>query len=223
MCSSDLLVPGLDVRGARDLASLVGILRGDIDSQESDDIASSADAPTAPDLVDVRGQFEARRALEIAAAGGHHLAMIGVPGVGKTLLAERLPGILPPLDDERAVEVTSIRSVAGRLPPGAGLIRNPPFESPHHSASMVAVVGGGQGGRIRIGAVTMAHRGVLFLDEAAEFQRNVLDALRQPLESGEIRLMRAEIAAVLPARFHLVLAANPCPCGKGIGRATDCS
>lgn len=214
------LVPGVDAGGVHDLAHLVGVLRGDALPERG----SEAVAPTEPqigDLADVRGQAEARRALEVAAAGGHHLAMIGVPGVGKTLLAERLPGLMPPLDDVTALEVTAIRSAAGLDP--RGLVRRVPFEAPHHSASMTAIVGGGQAGRLRIGAATLAHRGVLFLDEAPEFARSVLDALRQPLESGEVRIARADISGVLPARFSLVIAANPCPCGKGMGTDAACA
>ena len=178
-------------------------------------------AARVPDLSDVRGQSEARRALEICAGGGHHLAMVGVPGVGKTLLAERLPGLMPELDDDAALEVTSIWSIAG-LDRG-GVVRHPPFQSPHHTASAAAVLGGGQGGRLRIGSVTLAHRGVLFLDEAPEFSRAVLDGLREPLESGEVRLARTDAQATLPARFSLVLAANPCPCGHGIGMDAHCT
>jgi magnesium chelatase family protein len=147
--------------------------------------------------------------------------MIGIPGVGKTLLAERIPGLMPMLDDSTALEVTSIQSAAGLDP--RGLVRRVPFQAPHHSASTTAIIGGGQAGRLRIGAATLAHRGVLFLDEAPEFARSVLDALRQPLESGEIHIARADITGVLPARFTLVLAANPCPCGKGMGMDSACA
>jgi magnesium chelatase family protein len=214
------LVPGVEAGGVRDLAHLVGVLRGEA-QPESASMERESGATCAPDLVDVRGQAEARHALEVAAAGGHHLAMIGVPGVGKTLLAERLPGLIPALDDATALEVTAIQSAAGLDP--RGLIRRAPFQAPHHSASTTAIVGGGQAGRLRVGAATLAHRGVLFLDEAPEFARPVLDALRQPLESGEIRIARADISGVLPARFCLVIAANPCPCGRGIGMASTCA
>lgn len=214
------LVPGVEAGGVRDLAHLVAVLRGQAAPDEAPDSPSRTEA-TPPDLADVRGQAEARRALEVAAAGGHHLAMVGVPGVGKTLLAERLPGLMPALADSTALEVTAIQSAAGLDP--RGLVRRAPFQAPHHSASMTAIVGGGQAGRLRIGAATLAHRGVLFLDEAPQFARSVLDALRQPLESGEVHIARADISGVLPARFSLVIAANPCPCGRGLGVDSACS
>ena len=214
------LVPGVDAGGVRDLAHLVAVLRGETTPQTSAE-QPPVNAHHAPDLADVRGQAEARHALEIAAAGGHHLAMVGVPGVGKTLLAERLPGLIPPLDDRTALEVTAIHSAAGVE--SRGLMRLAPFQAPHHSASTAAIVGGGQAGRLRVGSATLAHRGVLFLDEAPEFARPVLDALRQPLESGEVHIARADITAILPARFSLVIAANPCPCGRGVGMASDCA
>jgi len=214
------LVPGVDAGGVRDLAHLIDVLRGDAAPERSGEPPPAGEVHV-PDLVDVRGQVEARHALEVAAAGGHHLAMVGVPGVGKTLLAERLPGLIPPLDDVTALEVTAIHSAAGAE--SRGLIRRAPFQAPHHSASATAIIGGGQAGRLRVGAATLAHRGVLFLDEAPEFARPVLDALRQPLESGEIRIARADITGVLPARFCLVIAANPCPCGRGVGMASTCA
>jgi magnesium chelatase family protein len=167
----------------------------------------------APDLSDVLGQPVARRAAEICAAGGHHLSLLGPPGAGKTMLAARLPTILPGLDPDAALEVTSIHSVAGQLPPACPLLTRPPFCGPHHTASKAAMVGGGSG-VIHPGAASLAHRGVLFLDEAPEFGRDVLDALRQPLESGEVMIARSGITARFPARFTLVLAANPCPCAK---------
>lgn len=214
------LVPDIDTGGVRDLAHLVQVLRGEAEPEPAPRDASRVE-PVPRDLADVRGQAEARRALEVAAAGGHHLAMVGAPGVGKTLLAERLPGLIPPLGDAMALEVTAIQSAAGLDP--AGLARHAPFQAPHHSASMTAIVGGGQAGRLRIGSATLAHRGVLFLDEAPEFARSVLDALRQPLESGEVRIARADISAVLPARFALVIAANPCPCGKALDMDSGCA
>jgi len=164
-----------------------------------------------PDLGDVRGQERARRALEVAAAGAHNLLLAGPPGVGKSMLARRLPGILPPLDDVAALEVTRIHSVAGLLRPGCGLVRTPPFRAPHHGASAAAVVGGGS--HPRPGEVTLAHRGVLLLDELPEFSRMLLEALRQPLEDGTVAVARVGGRAVFPARFQLVATMNLCPCG----------
>jgi len=177
--------------------------------------AAQAEPGTQPepvDLAEVCGQPHARRALEIAAAGGHHLLMMGPPGAGKTLLARALPGLLPPLTVEEALEVTTIASCLGMLPPGAGLMRTPPFRSPHHSISPAGLVGGG-GSVPLAGEVTRAHRGILFLDEFAEFRRDALEALRQPLEEGRLAVARARGHAVLPGRFILVAAANPCACG----------
>ena len=213
------LVPGIEIQGVRTLAGLVALVRGDavpeveLDAVD-DEPAGPTDPPEVPDLADVRWQHAARAALELAAAGGHHLAMTGLPGVGKTMLAERLPGLLPPLDEQAALEVTAIHSVAGRLGSGGRLITVPPFEAPHHTATHAAMVGGGSGVP-RIGLVSLAHRGVLFLDEAPEFPAAALDALRQPLESGEMVVTRSAFSVRFPARFHLVLAMNPCPCGRG--------
>jgi magnesium chelatase family protein len=213
------LVPDIAVHGVRTLAGLVALVRGDDVPDvelavDEDDLAPAPPEPEVPDLADVRGQHDARDALELAAAGGHHLAMSGLPGVGKTMLAERLPGLLPPLDEQAALEVTAIHSVAGRLGSGGRLITVPPFEAPHHTASHAAMVGGGSGVP-RIGLVSLAHRGVLFLDEAPEFDAGALDSLRQPLESGEMVVARSGFSVRFPARFHLVLAMNPCPCGRG--------
>ena len=179
--------------------------------------------PPGPDLVDVVGQASGRRAVEVAAAGGHHLYLAGPPGAGKTMLAERLPGLLPPLDERAALEVTAIHSISGTLPSGAPLLTRPPFEAPHHSATRTALVGGGSG-VVRPGAVSRAHRGVLFLDEAPEFPGSVLESLRQPLESGAVTIDRAGVSATFPCRAQLVLAANPCPCATAAGdTACTCS
>jgi magnesium chelatase family protein len=214
------LVPGADVQGISSLAELCAILRDEpVDIEPDDDLTPAAPAEPSLDLADVVGQSAARHALEVAAAGGHHLLMTGPPGVGKTMLAERLPGLLPDLDDDAALEVTSIHSLLGRLPAGRPLITRPPFCAPHHSATPAALVGGGSG-TPSPGLISLAHHGVLFIDEATEFDRRALDALRQPLESGLVTITRAGGSATYPSQFQLVLAANPCPCARG-GRVTD--
>ena len=174
-------------------------------------VASAPDAALPPDLSEVHGQLFARRALEIAAAGGHNLLMVGAPGAGKTMLARCMPGILPALTSEEALESSAIHSVAGTLPPGAGLLSARPFRAPHHTISSQALVGGG--GVPRPGEISLAHNGVLFLDEMPEFDRRVLDVLRQPIEHGSIAIARVSRTVVFPARFVLVGAMNPCPCG----------
>lgn len=174
------------------------------------------------DLADVLGQAEARTAVEVAAAGAHHLLLVGPPGAGKTMLASRLPGLLPDLGEAEAVEVTTVHSVAGTFDPADGLLRRPPFEDPHHTATSASIIGGGTG-VARPGAASRAHRGVLLLDEAPEFPTSVLQTLRQPLEHGEVVIHRAGGAARYPARFQLVLAANPCPCGRAVGKGVACT
>lgn len=206
------LVEGIGVVGVESLGHLVAVLKGEpYDVDVVDPAAGSDEVAGSKDLADVVGQPEARWALEVAAAGGHHVSMVGPPGVGKTLLAERLPGILPDLAVDEALEVSAIHSMLGASLEG-GLIRRPPYTDPHHSASLPALVGGGPH-LARPGAVSRAHRGVLFLDEASEFSPAALEALRTPLEKGVIVLARSQGAATYPARFQLVLASNPCPCG----------
>ena len=221
------LVPGVQVQAAHTLRELVAFYRGEAASTGSElpakEAAAAADsAPGTLDLADVIGQREPRLALEVAAAGGHHLFLVGPPGAGKTTLAARLPGLLPDLDIEAALEVTAVHSLAGALPRDGGLLTRPPFIDPHHTASPASVVGGGSGVP-RPGAASRAHHGVLFMDEAPEFDTRVLDALRQPLETGELVIHRAGGIARYPARFQLVLAANPCPCGRGGGKALECT
>ena len=183
---------------------------------------AETDDPNVPDMADVLGQFEARLALEVSATGGHHLFLCGAPGSGKTMLAERLPGLLPPLDERAALEVTAVHSVAGTLHPSKPLVTEPPFCAVHHSATPAALVGGGSS-MIRPGAVSRAHRGVLFLDEAPEFGRVALDSLREPIESGEVVIARSCGIATFPARFLLVAAANPCPCGRSMSTHGVCT
>ena len=204
------LVDGLEIGAARSLGQVVSWLAGStvLDGPPDGD---GGCAPPIPDMADVVGQAQARHALEVAAAGGHHVLMTGPPGIGKTMLASRLPGILPPLQPGESLEVTAIHSVAGTLPAHRPLITVAPFIAPHHSVSMTALLGGGTG-MARPGAVSRAHRGVLFLDECAEVGPKVLDGLRQPLEEGRVTILRRDGGATFPARFLLLLAANPCPC-----------
>jgi magnesium chelatase family protein len=230
------LVDGVDVVAVRSLAELVGRYRGepvpeallvdlhDLDERADDEdlVAEAGPGSGSLDLADVAGQEEARRAVEVAAAGGHHLFMVGPPGAGKTMLASRLPGLLPDLERDVAVEVTAVHSLVGLRPVGGGLIRRPPYVDPHHTASVASIVGGGSG-LPRPGAISLAHGGVLFLDEAPEWARPTLDALRQPIETGFLTIHRTRAVARYPARFQLVMAANPCPCGRAAGNGRDCT
>jgi len=217
---AEVALAGVHPVAVRHLVEAVAYFRGDREPPPATPPADRVERPP-PDLSDVRGQERARRALEIAAAGAHNLLLAGPPGVGKSMLARRLPGILPPLDDAAALEVTRIHSVAGLLAPGAGLVRTPPFRAPHHGASAAAVVGGGSSPRP--GEVTLAHGGVLLLDELPEFSRALLEALRQPLEDGVVAVARVGGRALFPARFQLLATMNLCPCGARGDPAADCS
>lgn len=214
------LVQGIPVRAAGELREVIDWLRGEgsppsLADAEPEDL----DGEVVGDLADVAGQSPAKRALEVSAAGNHHLYLIGAPGAGKTMLAERMPALLPALEDEQALDVTAVHSVAGHLMKRPRLVRRAPLQAPHHTASVAALVGGGSH-LARPGAISLAHNGILFLDEAPEFSPRALDALRQPLESGVVVLHRGGGVVSYPARFLLVLAANPCPCGS---RAHECT
>ena len=223
-CAAEAALAGIEPVPLHHLAQAVAYLRGEWLPPPFEPPSPNGDGvlPRAvPDLADVRGQERARRALELAAAGGHNLLLGGPPGTGKTMLAQRLPGILPRLPPDEALEVTRIHSVAGLLPPGRSLVTVPPFRAPHHTASVSAIVGGGSSPRP--GEASLAHRGVLFLDELAEFPRNALEALRQPLEDGAISIARVGGRIVFPSRFQLVATMNLCPCGARGDPAAECS
>ncbi|WP_420175584.1 YifB family Mg chelatase-like AAA ATPase [Luteococcus sp. OSA5] len=206
------LVEGLTIWGVRSLTDLVDVLHGRPVVLPTAQATPPESPGHLPDLAEVVGQDEARFALEVAAAGRHHLYLSGPPGVGKTMLAERLPGLLPPLTSVESLEVSAIHSLAGH-DLNTGLITRPPYADPHRSASLASIIGSGNR-TARPGAISLAHRGVLFLDEAPEFGAKTLDALRTPLESGSVTISRAQVQARFPARFQLVMAANPCPCGN---------
>jgi magnesium chelatase family protein len=216
------MVPGMRVFGIRSLGQVVALLRGD-DVPEAPEVEGLSGSPLLSwrgeerledlDMADVMGMADTRYALEVAAAGGHHLMLTGPKGSGKTTLAERIPGLLPDLTDDESLELTAVHSLCGTLPAGASRITRPPFRAPHHSASRTGILGGGSG-RVRPGEVSKAHLGVLFLDEFPLFPTDVVEALREPLEAGEISISRGEEDATYPARTMFVFACNPCPCGE---------
>jgi magnesium chelatase family protein len=218
--AAEASLAGIDPVPLWHLAEAAAYLRGEAEPPPFESPGNGHE-PRFPDLADVRGQERARRALELAAAGGHNLLLAGPPGTGKTMLARRLPGVLPPLGTDESLEVTRIHSVAGLLSSEHPLIRHPPFRAPHHSASMAALVGGGR--TARPGEVSLAHRGVLLLDELPEFSRQALEALRQPIEDGVVGVARAEGRAVYPARFQAIGTMNLCPCGARGDPAQECS
>lgn len=217
------VVDGVQVLGLSHLSEVVGVLSGRCPAEPARPAAAHASAAgeETPDFQDVRGQTSAKRALEVAAAGAHNLLMIGPPGSGKTMLARRIPGILPPLTFEEALEATQVHSIAGVLPAGVGFLNERPFRSPHHAVSDAGLLGGGSG-TPRPGEASLAHHGVLFLDELPEFARNVLEQLRQPLEEGCVNLSRSQMSLSFPARFMLVGAMNPCPCGFHGDQTREC-